>query len=79
MMVAARLNERGLRAETLLQFKAQNVAVKSQRPFKVGDFLVDVADSDARINGRVAHGWLSASLRFIGLIQSSVTNFLASG
>ena len=52
---------RGLRAKALLQFKAQHIAIKSQRPFEVGDFQMNVADADTRINWLVAHGWLILS------------------
>ena len=49
-MIATRRNERGLRAEFLLQFKTQDAAVKFQRAFEVGDFQMNVADADAGIN-----------------------------
>ena len=50
MMITTGRNERCLGTKPLLQFKSQHPAVKIQRPFQIGDFEVDVANGDAKIN-----------------------------
>ncbi len=50
MVVATCRHERRLRAESLRHLEAENAAVESQRPFKVGDLQMDVADADLRID-----------------------------
>ena len=51
-MITTRRNERGLRAEALLQFKTQHSTIKFQRAFKIGHFQMHMADADAGMDGR---------------------------
>src|ERR1039458_8914135 len=55
VMVAASRNEGPLRAETLLQFKAEHLTIKFQRAFEIGHLKMNVADADTRINGLSVH------------------------
>jgi len=48
--MSARRDKSRLRAEALLQFEAQHIAVELQRALKVGDFQMGVANADTRIN-----------------------------
>lgn len=50
MVVAASRDKRSLIAVSLSKFKAQYVAVKSQRPFQIGNLQMNVADADPGIN-----------------------------
>jgi hypothetical protein len=50
VMITACRDERCLRAEPLPQFKTEHAAIKFQRAFEVGDFEMDMADADGRVN-----------------------------
>jgi hypothetical protein len=49
MMVTAGGKEGGLLSETLREFKAQDVAIESERAVEVGHLQVNVADSHLRV------------------------------
>jgi len=50
MVIAAGGNKRGLSPIPLRQFKAEDAAVKPNRPFQVRDLQVDVSNADAGMN-----------------------------
>ncbi len=75
MVIAARRNESGLRAEALRQLKAENPAVEVEGALEVGDFKVNVANANARIKRKVSHGkserrqWRATRKREVGLTR----------
>ena len=54
VVVAAGGEERRARAVPLRQLEPEDVAVKPERPFEVGDLQMDVTDPDAGVNGGIA-------------------------
>ena len=50
MMITTGRQECRLRAEALSDFKAEHVTVEAQRAFQVGDFQMNVADSDVGVD-----------------------------
>ena len=69
VVVAARRDERRLRAVPLGDLEAEDAAVEPQRPLQVGDLQVDVADADlgidrAGVSRRRSWGVLPVERRF---------------
>ena len=50
MMITASGNKRGFVAVAFHQFKSEDATIKIQRALEIGDFEMDVADADARID-----------------------------
>jgi hypothetical protein len=50
MMVATGRDEGRLGSKALLQFEAEYIAIKFKGALQVGNFQVDMADADARID-----------------------------
>ena len=72
MVIAAGGDKRRLRAVPLCKFKAQQVAVKRQRPFEVGHFQMYMADANTGDDG--SWGWFGAHSR--SLARSSAVEKL---
>jgi hypothetical protein len=50
MMITAGGDKRGVIAVALHQFKSEYATIKIQRAIEIGDFEMDMADADARID-----------------------------
>ena len=56
VVIAARGNERGLRAVALHQLEAEHADIEIEGALQVGDFQVNMADARAGGNGRRKRG-----------------------
>ena len=63
VVIAAGRNERGARAQALLQLEAEHAAVKAERAIEIGDLEMDMPDPRAGDDGWIlGHGEFSVRL-----------------
>ena len=63
MMIAAGREEGCLRAVSLRELEPKHTVIKADRPLKVSDLEVDMANPDGRMDETLRHARLSPSIR----------------